>query len=63
MDVLHLQALLGHASLDMVQHYAAMVDEDLLQAHRAHSPSTICEQRRLSLQENDNSNDDRDNKH
>lgn len=38
MDVLHLQALLGHASLDMVQHYAQMVDEDLLQSHQAHSP-------------------------
>jgi len=37
MDVLHLQALLGHASLDMVQHYAQMIDEDLLQAHQAHS--------------------------
>lgn len=38
MDVLHLQALLGHSSLDMVQHYAQMVDEDLLQAHQQYSP-------------------------
>lgn len=38
MDVLHLQAMLGHASLDMVQHYAQMVDDDLLQAHSQHSP-------------------------
>ena len=38
MDVLHLQAMLGHASLDMVQHYAQMVDEDLLQSHKLHSP-------------------------
>lgn len=38
MDVLHLQALLGHASLDMVQHYAQMLDEDLLQAHKQYSP-------------------------
>ncbi|MFZ1040376.1 MAG: tyrosine-type recombinase/integrase [Anaerolineales bacterium] len=38
MDVLHLKAMLGHASLDMVQHYAQMVDDDLLQAHQAHSP-------------------------
>jgi hypothetical protein len=38
MDVLHLKALLGHASLKMVQHYAQMIDDDLLQAHRAHSP-------------------------
>ena len=38
MDVLHLQAMLGHAGLEMVQHYAQMVDDDLLQAHNAHSP-------------------------
>lgn len=38
MDVLHLQAMLGHASLTMTMHYAQMVDEDLLQAHKAHSP-------------------------
>jgi integrase/recombinase XerD len=38
MDVLHLQAMLGHSSLDMVQHYAQMVDDDLLQAHRQFSP-------------------------
>jgi integrase/recombinase XerD len=38
MDVLHLQAMLGHSSLDMVYHYAQMVDDDLLQAHKAHSP-------------------------
>ncbi len=38
MDVLHLQAMLGHSSLGMVQHYAQMIDEDLLQSHKAHSP-------------------------
>jgi integrase/recombinase XerD len=38
MDVLHLQALLGHAGLEMVQHYAQMVDDDLLKEHKAHSP-------------------------
>lgn len=38
MNVLHLQALGGWASLDMVEHYAQMVDDDLLQAHKAHSP-------------------------
>ena len=38
MDVLHLQAMLGHAGLEMVRHYAQMVDDDLLQAHKAHSP-------------------------
>jgi site-specific recombinase XerD len=38
MDVLHLQALLGHSDLTMVEHYAQMVDDDLLQAHRQYSP-------------------------
>jgi site-specific recombinase XerD len=38
MDALHLQNLGGWADLKMVQHYAQMVDEDLLQAHKAHSP-------------------------
>jgi site-specific recombinase XerD len=38
MDVLHLQAMLGHSSLEMVRHYAEMVDDDLLEAHKAHSP-------------------------
>lgn len=37
-DPLHLQAQLGHASLEMVRHYAQMVDDDLLEDHRAHSP-------------------------
>lgn len=37
-DPLHLQALLGHARLDMVMYYAQMVDDDLLQAHRTYSP-------------------------
>ena len=30
MDVLHLLAMLGHASMDLVHHYAQMVDDDLL---------------------------------
>jgi site-specific recombinase XerD len=38
MSPLHLQNLGGWSSLDMVQHYAQMVDDDLLQAHKAHSP-------------------------
>lgn len=38
MDVLHLQALLGHSTLAMVQHYAQMQDVDLIQAHNAYSP-------------------------
>ena len=33
-----IQAMLGHAGLEMVQHYAQMVDDDLLNAHNAHSP-------------------------
>jgi integrase/recombinase XerD len=38
MRPLHLQNLGGWESLDMVQHYSQMVDEDLLQEHHAHSP-------------------------
>ena len=38
MDVLHLQALLGHSTLEMVNHYAQLVDDDLLDAHRVYSP-------------------------
>jgi site-specific recombinase XerD len=38
MDVLHLQRLLGHADLSMVQHYAQLEDIDLVQAHKQHSP-------------------------
>ena len=38
MSPLHLQALGGWADLEMVQHYAQMIDDDLLQEHHAHSP-------------------------
>jgi site-specific recombinase XerD len=38
MSPLHVQAILGHSSLTMTMHYAQMVDDDLLQAHKAHSP-------------------------
>lgn len=38
MDVLHLQGLGGWESLDLVYHYAQMEDQDLLQAHKKHSP-------------------------
>ena len=38
MDLLHLQALGGWEGLEMVKHYAQMLDEDLLQSHKAHSP-------------------------
>ncbi len=36
--MLHSQALLGHASLEMVRYYAQVVNHDLLQDHQAHSP-------------------------
>ena len=38
MNILHVQLMLGHESLEMIRHYAQIVDEDLLQAHKAHSP-------------------------
>jgi integrase/recombinase XerD len=38
MDVLNLQALGGWADLTMVKHYAQIVDDDLLQAHKKSSP-------------------------
>lgn len=38
MDAVHLQLLGGWAGLDMVNHYAELEDDDLLQAHRDHSP-------------------------
>jgi integrase/recombinase XerD len=38
MNTLHLQNLGGWSSLEMVDHYAQMTDEDLLAGHKAHSP-------------------------
>jgi len=38
MDALHLQALGGWEGLEMVKLYAQLVDDDLLSAHKAHSP-------------------------
>jgi integrase/recombinase XerD len=38
MNPLHLQALGGWADMKMVQHYTQMVDDDLLEEHKAHSP-------------------------
>ena len=38
MSPLHLQSLGGWTDLTMVDHYAQMVDDDLLQAHKQHSP-------------------------
>jgi len=38
MDALHLQALLGHSSLEMVRRYVTMVETDLQAAHKEHGP-------------------------
>ena len=38
MDALHVQGLGGWADLEMVSYYAGLEDEDLLKAHRDHSP-------------------------
>jgi integrase/recombinase XerD len=38
MSPLHVQGLLGHSTLEMTRHYAAMIDDDLLEAHRKHGP-------------------------
>ncbi len=38
MSVLHLQALGGWEGLEMVKHYAQLIDDDLLREHKAHSP-------------------------
>ena len=38
MNVLHLQSLLGHSSLEMTRGYVQMVKDDLNEVHRAHGP-------------------------
>jgi integrase/recombinase XerD len=38
MNPLHLQALLGHSTLEMTRRYIRMIDDDLIEAHREHSP-------------------------
>lgn len=38
MNPLHLQALMGHTTLEMTRRYIAMVDDDLVQAHKEYGP-------------------------
>lgn len=38
-DVLSLQRILGHTSLDMVRHYAKLADDDVIERHSHHSPA------------------------
>ncbi len=38
MNVLHLQSLLGHSTLEMTRRYVEMVKDDLSEAHREHGP-------------------------
>lgn len=38
MNLLHLQGLLGHTTIEMTRRYVQMVDDDLLVAHREHGP-------------------------
>jgi site-specific recombinase XerD len=38
MNPIHLQGLLGHSTMDTTNRYIHMLDEDLLEAHKAHGP-------------------------
>ncbi|MGE5377918.1 MAG: tyrosine-type recombinase/integrase [Bacteroidota bacterium] len=38
MNPLHLQALLGHTTLEMTRRYTQMIDDDLVTAHKDHGP-------------------------
>jgi site-specific recombinase XerD len=38
MNVLHVQSLLGHTSLEMTRRYLSIVEDDLRQAHEQHGP-------------------------
>jgi len=38
MNVFQLQALMGHATLEMTRHYVRILDEDLVNSHEAYGP-------------------------
>ena len=38
MNIIQLQAMMGHSSLEMTRNYVQMLDEDLIEAHKAHGP-------------------------
>jgi integrase len=38
MNLIYLQSLMGHSSLEMTKHYIQLLDEDLLIAHQQHGP-------------------------
>ncbi len=38
MNLLHLQGLMGHSTIEMTRRYVQMLDDDLVEAHREHGP-------------------------
>ncbi|MBN1304373.1 MAG: tyrosine-type recombinase/integrase [Anaerolineales bacterium] len=38
MNLLHLQGLLGHSTIEMTRRYVQMIDDDLVEAHKDHGP-------------------------
>lgn len=38
MNLLNLQGLMGHATIEMTRRYVQMLDDDLIEAHRVHGP-------------------------
>ena len=38
MNVIQLQGLLGHSTLEMTRHYVELLEEDLILAHQEHGP-------------------------
>lgn len=41
MNIIQLQAMMGHSSLEMTRKYIQMLDEDIIEAHKAHGPIDI----------------------